>query len=191
LFDTEATYPSILNALRKDHQKVKGTIEFFPEEGKYHADGLRDEQLCLDPKETKELNFTSPYSGKKITVGVLHRIDDLADRRQDKKSASVKPYWSIIPLQEIIGEILGVGVNSKKAQAKYFDLIEKIGSEFYILKDATISEISKFDEIMGLAIKRMREGNVIIKPGYDGEFGVIKLFSEGEIGERSQMKLKL
>jgi len=183
VFDCEKSYFGILDAIRKDHSKIYGTIEFYPEEGKYHADGLRAENLVLTPKETKKLNFKSPNSGKNVTVGVLHRVDDLADREMGEKPESARSYWYIIPLAEILSEILMKGVNTKTVQSRYFDALEALGSEFYVLKDAPVSEIKKFDTVLAEAIKRMREGNVIRKPGYDGEFGEIKLFNYGEISK--------
>lgn len=179
IFDTELNYPAILNVLRHDHSKISGTIEFFPEEGKYHADGLRAENLCLTPEETKKNNFVSLKTGKKITVGVLHRVNDLADREMGEKPSTGRNYWHLIPLREILGEICKTGPSSKKVSAKYFELLNKLGPELAILKDISVQEIAKFDSILSEAIRRMREGNIIIQPGYDGEFGVIKLFEKG------------
>lgn len=191
IFDCKMDYPSILNALRTKSKEIVGTIEFFPEEGKYHCDGLRAENLCLEPEETKKLGFVSPNTGKKITVGVLHRIDELADHPKGRKSPNWRDVWYIIPLQEIVSEITGVGVNSKTVRTKYFSTIEALGSEFYILKDCPIEKIKGVDPLIGEAIKRMREGNVIVKPGYDGEFGVIKLFKEGELELLKQKNVQL
>lgn len=180
IFNTERNYPALLHALRHDHDQVAGTIEFFPEEGKYHADGLRNEGLCLMPEESKKSNFVSPNTGKALTIGVLHRISDLADREIGEKPDSARPYFSIIPLVEIISEILKVGTKSKKVEKKYFELIGSIGSEFYILNDAPLELIAEFDEVLAEAIFRMRSGDVILKSGYDGEFGVVRLFAECE-----------
>ena len=181
IFDTDCNYPAILEALRHKHAHIQGTIEFFPEEGKYHADGLRSENLCLSPEETKKYNDRSPKTGKPITVGVLNRISDLANHKFGRKPKNASKYFYIIPLVEIISEILQVGVTSKKVQNKYFDLIGQLGNEFAILKDITIKDITKVDSVLAEAIRRMRDGETIIQPGYDGEFGVIKLFREGEI----------
>jgi len=189
IFDCACDYPSILNALRHDHSKVAGTIEFFPEEGKYHADGLRDENLRLDPEETKKYNYISPKTGKKITVGVLHRVNLLADRPMGFKPTTARGVWYIIPLTEIIGEVLQVGGASKKVDELYWKLIENIGPEFYILKEAPAPEIAKVHPLIAEGIARMREGKVIKEPGYDGEYGVIKLFKPRELVEREQMTL--
>jgi DNA helicase II / ATP-dependent DNA helicase PcrA len=189
VFDTKRDYPSIIHALRHDHSKVAGTIEFFPEEGKYHADGLRDEQLRLTPEETRKNNYISPKTGKKITVGVDHRISLLADRPMGFRPATAREVWYIIPLAEILSEILGVGAGSKKVGELYWKLIEGVGPEFHILKDAPITDIAKIDPRVAEGIGRMRRGEVIREAGYDGEFGVIKLFHPGELTEKSQSKL--
>lgn len=189
VFDCGMSYPEILDALRHDHSKISGTIEFYPEEGKYHADGIRNEELCLNPEETEKFNFVSPKTGKKITVGVLHRVNNLADRPMGFKPKTARSVWYIIPLTEIISEVLKVGSASKKVDEMYFKLLEKIGPEFYILKDAPIAAISSVSPMIGEAISRMREGKVIVKPGYDGEYGIIKIFGEEELAQREQMKL--
>lgn len=189
IFDCQMNYPEISRALREDHAKVAGTIEFFPEEGKYHADGLRQEGLCLTPEETKKNKYISPKSGKPLTVGVLHRVAELADRQAGIKSPTARGVWYIIPLVEIISEIIGVGPQSKAVQQRYFRLLEKIGPEFFILKDAPVEKIVAVDEMIGEAIRRLRQREVIIQPGYDGEYGVIKLFQSEEIKSRAQISL--
>ncbi len=114
-------------------------------------------------------------------MGVLHRVNKLADRKMGTRPDTARDFWHIIPLIEIVSEIVGMGVASKRVQSRYFSLLEKLGSEFYILKDAPIADISAADELVGEAIRRMRESKVIIQPGYDGEFGVIKLFFPEEL----------
>lgn len=189
IIDSEMTYPSVLNVLRNNHKKVMGTIEFFPEEGKYHFDGLRNEKLCLPPKETKKLNYVSPVTGKKITVGVLHRVDDLADRPEGRISPEARKVWHLIPLEEILSEILKVKSPTPKVMELYFKLISELGNEFYILKDCPIKDIEKVDSRVAEAVKRMRSSNVILHPGYDGEFGTVKLFKPDELGSKKQMTL--
>ncbi|MBN2096711.1 DNA helicase UvrD [Candidatus Peregrinibacteria bacterium] len=189
VFDCDMNYPAILNALRHDHKKVAGTIEFFPEEGKYHADGLRAENLCLTPEETKKYDYLSPKTGKKITVGVLHRISKLADRKMGEKPTTARGVWYVIPLTEIISEILQVGPCSKKVDELYRHLLQKIGPEFYILKDAPVKDIKAVHEMVGEAVSRMRNGKTIIQPGYDGEYGIIKLFREEELLSKDQLTL--
>jgi len=189
VFDCDMNYPAILNALRHDHKKVAGTIEFFPEEGKYHADGLRAENLCLTPEETEKYDYVSPKTGKKITVGVLHRVSKLADRKMGEKSPTARGVWYIIPLTEIVAEILQVGSASKKVNELYQRLLQQIGPEFYILKDAPVKDIKAVHEMVGEAVSRMREGRTIIQPGYDGEYGIIKLFREEELLPKDQLTL--
>ena len=183
IFNTDATYPAILHALRHDHSQIEGTIEFFPEEGKYHCDGLRNENLVWRPEETVAYGGVSPKSGKPVTVGTLTRVESLADRPFGSKSERGRPFWSIIPLVEIVSEIVGNGVKSKKVVTRYFDLITALGPEFYILKEAPIHEIAAVDERVAEAVDRMRRGQVLIQPGYDGEYGVIRLFKEDELKE--------
>lgn len=189
VFNTDCTYPAILHALRHDHSQIAGTIEFFPEEGKYHCDGLRDEGLILLPDETVANDFKSPRTGRRVTVGTLHRVGSLADRPPGTRPATGRPFWSIIPLAEMITEILDCGVASKKVRSLYFDLLRALGPEFSILKDIPITDIARVDARVAEAVDRMRQGNVIIHPGYDGEFGVIKLFKDGELKERKQAVL--
>ena len=183
IFNTDATYPAILHALRHDHSQIEGTIEFFPEEGKYHCDGLRNENLVWRPEETVAYGGVSPKSGKPVTVGTLTRVESLADRPFGSKSERGRPFWSIIPLVEIVSEIVGNGVKSKKVVTRYFDLVTALGPEFYILKEAPIHEIAAVDERVAEAVDRMRRGQVLIQPGYDGEYGVIRLFKEDELKE--------
>lgn len=189
IFDTECNYPAILKALRNDHEKVVGTIEFFPEEGKYHADGLRDEKLVWMPEETRQHQGLSPTSQRPVTVGVLHRVMDLADQAERRRPERARPYWNIIPLPEIVAELFGVTVGSKRVTEKYWSLFAELGPEFFILKEAEISAIAAVDEKLAEAIERMRAGKVQVRPGYDGEYGVIKIFGEGELKERGQISM--
>lgn len=186
IFQTELSYPALLRALRSEHHKI-ATLEFFPEEGKYHADGLRAEKLCLTPAATKQANYVSPQTGKPITVGVLHRISNLADRQPGTQKPQANPYFSLIPLTEILTEILGVGPNSKKVQQRYFELISTLGPELLILKDVPLPTIEQTDSLLAEALKRMRASQVQIQPGYDGEYGVIRLFKPGEIASQGQL----
>lgn len=184
IFDCEMSYPAILDVLRNHHEKVAGTIEFFPEEGKYHCDGLREEKLCWEPEETRRHQGLSPKSGKPVTVGVLNRVTGLADREKGARPKSARPFWNIIPLPEIIAEICGVGVASNRVQQRFFETLSALGPEFHILKEAKIREIALFDETLAEAIDRMRKGKVNLRPGYDGEFGVIKVFATGDGNKR-------
>ena len=177
ILDTEMDYGSIMNAM-KSGQGFEGTIEFFPEEGKYHYDGHRACTVSLTPDETKKNNYLCPSCGRKVTVGVMHRVDLLADRKHGYKPQGAPPYHSIIPLPEIISEIIRVGVNSKAVASVYGDMIEKLGNEFHILMEASLADIEKASSsLLKEAIAKMRKGKIHITPGYDGEFGKITVFS--------------
>jgi uncharacterized protein (TIGR00375 family) len=176
ILDTEMVYGSIMNAM-KSGQGFAGTIEFFPEEGKYHYDGHRACNVSLTPDETKKYNYLCPSCGRNVTVGVMHRVDLLADRKHGYKPQGAPPYHSIIPLPEIISEIIRVGVNSKAVASVYGDMIEKLGNEFHILMEASLADIEKASSsLLKEAIAKMRKGKIHITPGYDGEFGKITVF---------------
>lgn len=176
IFETELSYDSIMTAI-KTKKGFSGTIEFFPEEGKYHFDGHRTCGVSLSPEETINQNFLCPSCGKKVTVGVMHRVDKLADREEGFEPSGMPPFHSIIPLPEILSEILKVGVSSKKLNNEYMRLLNALGSEFKILMDASLNDIEKAGPLkLSEAISKMRTGEVIKTPGFDGEFGKIKLF---------------
>lgn len=182
VFNTELSYSAIIEAIKsKDPKKFLYTIEFFPEEGKYHYDGHRNCEISCSPEETKKYNGICPVCGKLLTIGVLSRVEELADRPEGFKPENAIPYKSLIPLEEIIAEVLGVGVGTKGVEKEYKDLIEKFGSELGILLDTSISDLkSETLPEISEAISRVREGKVHIEPGYDGAYGKIKIFSGGE-----------
>lgn len=178
IFDTTLSYNAMIEAI-KTRQGFKGTIEFFPEEGKYHNDGHRLCEVSLIPKETIEHNYLCPVCGKKLTVGVLHRVEKLADREEGFKPKWAPEFRSIIPLPEIISEALKVGASSKAVNKEYMSLLEALGSEFSILLDVPLNEIGKVaSSNVTEAIARMRSGSVNIAPGFDGEYGKIRIFEE-------------
>jgi len=180
ILDAEISYTSITDAIKKKGGFI-GTIEFFPEEGKYHYDGHRLCEVSLSPEETIENNFLCPACGKKVTIGVMHRVAKLADRKDGFRPKDAPVFYSAIPLQEIISETLKVGVSSKAVQKEYFKLIEALGNEFKILMDTSIEDIEKAgNPQIAEAISRMRQGKVHIAPGFDGEYGKIKIFEEVE-----------
>jgi len=192
VFDCELSYSGIIDAIKsKNPQKFLYTIEFFPEEGKYHYDGHRDCGVYFSPEETEGHNGTCPVCGRKLTVGVLNRVHELADRPIGGKPANAIPFKNLIPLDEIIGEALGVGPKSKKVMEEYEKLISKFGSELNILLNVPYDEIIQASgSRLAEAIKRVREGKVNIRPGYDGEYGKISIFGEeGKIEENPQAKL--
>lgn len=175
VFDTDITYEKITHAI-KTGEGLEGTIEFFPEEGKYHLDGHRNCNVRLEPEETFAQNGLCPVCGKKLTIGVMHRTATLADR---KKAVLKKPFRSVIPLPEILSEILQVGVNAKKVKTEYMRLLSELGSEFTILLETPIGGIrSVSSDELATAVEKMRKGDVIIEPGYDGEYGKVKIFGE-------------
>lgn len=190
ILETELSYPSIVDAV-KTRKGFLGTIEFFPEEGKYHNDGHRDCGVSLSPKETIHHDYLCPVCGKKVTVGVMHRVEKLADRQEGFKRSDAPPFFSIIPLPEMIAEGLKVGVNTKKVNAIYFSLLEKLGNEFKILLDVPLDDIEHAGTpLIREAVSRMRSGKVHIAPGYDGEYGKVRIFEEVERKEiKGQMKL--
>lgn len=179
IFDTELSYKSITEAI-KTKKGFLGTVEFFPEEGKYHYDGHRVCGVRLSPKETIKRNYLCPVCGKKVTVGVMHRVELLSDRKEGFKPPQALPYKSIIPLPELVAEINNSSVQSRKVFDIYMKAISKLGSEYEILLNKKISEIEKFDLKLSEAIEKMRLGKVIVEPGYDGQYGKIKVFGEPE-----------
>lgn len=180
LFDTNMSYEGLFNAV-KTGDGFLGTYEFFPEEGKYSYDGHRKCNVCLDPKETIKYNNLCPVCKKPLTIGVMHRVEKLADRPEPVKPAKAAGFHYIIPLQEILSEINQSGTESKKVMTAYIETISQFGNEFTLLKETPIEEIKKINPQLSEAIHRMRTGNVTRNAGYDGIFGTIKLFKEGEI----------
>lgn len=178
--NTEISYEFITNAI-KTKKGFAGTIEFFPEEGKYHYDGHRVCDINLSPQETIENNYLCPVCGKKVTVGVMHRVEELADRENGFRPESASPFYSLIPLQEIISETKKVGANSKAVSREYFHLLDKLGNEFGILMETPLDDIERAGTpLLREAISRMRSGRVNIIPGFDGEYGKVKIFEEVE-----------
>ncbi len=182
VFNTEISYPTIFEALQtKNSETFLGTIEFFPQEGKYHYDGHRKCHVCWDPKTTLANKGICPQCGKHVTVGVTHRVEALADRAEGVKPVAASPFYSLIPLPEILSEGYGVGSASKRVQRGYDVLLTKLGAELSILQDIPLDEIEQVGgKILAEGIRRMRNGEVIAEPGFDGEFGVIKLFGKQE-----------
>ena len=182
IFDTEFSYAGIYSALKDEKNKgFLGTLEFFPEEGKYHYDGHRDCGMRLTPKETKKNKGLCPKCGKPVVVGVMNRVEELADRKEGEKGKRARPFKSLIPLEEVIAESKGSGVTAKPVQELFHRLLTKLGSEIYILSDAAIADIKAVaGDLLAEGINRMRKGKVSIAPGYDGEYGEITLFSDKE-----------
>lgn len=191
VFSTDPNYYSIMNAL-KTGDGYTGTVEFFPEEGKYHEDGHRKCNICMTPEETKKHNGICPVCGKPMTIGVSYRVNELSDRKEIITPPSTAgKVFSLVPLQEIISEINGVGPSSKSVVYEYERLINTFGSELAILQDVPVDEISKSSTLLGEAVSRLRQGKVIKHAGYDGEYGVIRLFAENELVKKNAINLKL
>ncbi|MDR2399052.1 MAG: UvrD-helicase domain-containing protein [Endomicrobium sp.] len=183
VFDTASDYFSIRKALKTGEGYV-GTVEFFPQEGKYHEDGHRKCNICLTPEETKKLKGICPICNKPLTIGVMHRVNELADRKDKTFTIpqTAGKVFSLVPLQEILSEIMQVGASSKSLNIAYEKLIQALGPELSILRSISIGEISKaHSSLLGEAISRLREGKVIKHAGFDGEYGVIKLFEQREL----------
>ena len=181
--ENKLSFDEIMRIIRERDQKhFLYTIEFFPEEGKYHLDGHAQCGFSCEPDETKKLSGVCPKCGGTITVGVLARIDELADRARNRDVMhNHVPFRSIVPLPEVIANVLGVKAASKKVQAMYERMVTSGGNEFHLLLDATRSDITSLaGEEIAYAITRMREGNISVVPGYDGVYGVVKIFSDNE-----------
>ncbi|HEQ71306.1 MAG TPA: hypothetical protein ENN69_02360 [Spirochaetia bacterium] len=181
LFDTELSYEGLFRALIT-REGFEGTIEFFPEEGKYHYDGHRKCGVVLSPEETRAAKGICPGCGKPLTVGVLHRIMDLADRTEGIRPPGQKGYRYAVPLPEIIAELTGTGPSAKGVRILYRKAVETAGNERRLLFETPIDRIAKkLDPLLAEAVRRLREGKVITEPGYDGEFGKIRMFAPGEL----------
>ncbi len=182
LFSGEMSYEGIYRSLRGEAlgHKFLGTMEFFPEEGKYHLDGHRKCGVVMEPGETRARDGKCPVCGKPLTVGVLNRVLELADRQVPKQPASQPGFASLVPLPELISEILDTGSKSKKVMAMYSRAIRTLGPELTILRDAPEEELRKVHPLLAEGVLRMRRGEVMRQPGYDGEYGVVRVFSRKE-----------
>jgi DNA helicase II / ATP-dependent DNA helicase PcrA len=188
-FDTDLDYFAIRRALETG-EGYGGTVEFFPEEGKYHMDGHRACNVRLEPPETRRLEGRCPACGKPLTVGVMHRVEELADRPEDAPTAGrqerVDPYRCLVPLPEILGEIHGVGPKSRTVEQSVAQLVARLGPELDILERLPLEDVARAGSPLFLeALTRLRAGDVRRDAGYDGEYGVIRLFAPEEIRERA------
>jgi len=177
---TERSYEGVLRAIRANTPELfPYTVEFFPEEGKYHYDGHRDCRVCLHPRESKELKAKCPVCGRPMTLGVMHRVEDLADRPWDYTDADAGRQRSLVPLEELIADAFDCGVGTKKVRDAYLRLVAEFGSEFAILLDTPVEDLARAaPPRVAEALARMRSGDVRLDPGYDGEFGVVRIFRE-------------
>lgn len=178
IFDCPLTYNDIIQTVKnKDPQRFLATIEFFPEEGKYHYDGHRSCGICYSPEQTREKDYLCPVCGKNLVVGVMHRVEALADRPVGYIPERAVPALHLVPLEEVLGEVYAVGVQSKRIQKEYLRLIERGGSEFRILMDLSEEELRAFmEDRLADGIMQVRRGQVQVKPGYDGVYGQVTIF---------------
>jgi len=195
-FSGEISYNGILEALKEPvlppaagaapetrlNTRFEGTLEFYPEEGKYHADGHRACNVCLSPAETRANRGLCPACGKPLTVGVQYRVMELADR-ETPVFADGRVFHHAVPLAEILAEVLGVGSKSRKVAAMYGEAVARFGSELAIVHTVPEGGLAQFFPPLGEAVGRMRRGEVYVQSGYDGEFGVIRMFTEQEQAE--------
>ena len=180
VFDTDLNYSAIVEAIKKkDKERFLYTIEFFPEEGKYHYDGHRLCGLSFSPQETKKYQGICPRCKKPLTIGVLNRVEQLADRPEGFRPENAIPFKSLIPLQEIIAEVLRQGMMTMAVEKEYQKLLEAFENEFNVLLNVQRVDLEKITlpKIVE-GILRVREGKVLIKAGYDGVYGKIKIFFE-------------
>jgi uncharacterized protein (TIGR00375 family) len=200
IFDLQKkSYQNIRNAIVEGNgDKIVHTIEFYPEEGKYHYTGHRKCKVIYSPKEAKKKGTICPVCGRPLTVGVMSRVEALAasdietESKSDKlgvrwikeKEGNRPPYVMIVPLMEIIAESLSMGVGSQKVTGLYEQLINSLGNEFHILLKSKIEEIEKVvGPRIAEGIKKVRSGDIVIGPGYDGVFGDVSIWKEGEMGQ--------
>ncbi|MDR0339936.1 MAG: UvrD-helicase domain-containing protein, partial [Desulfovibrio sp.] len=191
VFAGDVSYSGILNALKRPEAsggtRFLGTLEFFPEEGKYHMDGHRKCNVVLSPAETRELGGLCPVCGAPLTIGVLNRVMELSDRSEpvyqpgdgsDRLGGG--GFMSLVPLPEVLGELLGVGAKSRKVGDTYAAVLERFGPELTVLRDVPETDLARYSPPLAEALARMRRGEVLLQGGFDGEYGTVKMFSEAE-----------
>ena len=178
LLDIDCSYEGLYQAIQTG-KGLEGTVEFFPEEGKYHFDGHRKCGVSLSPVEAERLGGICPVCGKKLTMGVDHRVEQLADREEGFVKKDGKKYESLVPLPEVVAACMGYSTASKKVQGCFEQMMQTLGTEFDILRNVPAEDIkSCVGERIAEGIENVRTGNVKRIPGYDGEYGKIQLFDE-------------
>ncbi|MBN8530562.1 MAG: hypothetical protein J0L97_01695 [Alphaproteobacteria bacterium] len=200
VFETELSYFALKKALETGIGYA-GTMEFFPEEGKYHMDGHRDCGICLNPEETRAHGGRCPACGKPVTIGVMHRVAALASRNEtdavSRPPATAGHVQNLVPLPEILSEIVGAGVVSKKVQTGYERVVGSLGSELDVLNLVPVEDIAHGDygavdaSLLAESVRRLRAGDVIRRAGYDGEYGVIRMFDAAELQHVQKRKKRL
>jgi uncharacterized protein (TIGR00375 family) len=192
-FHTDFSYDGLVQAIKsKDPEKFLYTVEFFPQEGKYHYDGHRKCGVIFSPQETIKHRYICPECGKKLTVGVMHRVEDLADQEQEEASPLRVSFKNLIPLNEIIAQAINKTSECKSVWDIYFRFIHEFGNEHKILTEVPVEELKQIaPKGVGLGVERMRKGKVKIVPGHDGCYGKISLFEEESLEQEAQQQLKL
>jgi len=182
VFKEKFTYKGLIEILKKkDKEKFLFTVEFFPQEGKYHWDGHRNCNARLSPAEARKINERCPVCGRHITVGVMHRLEALADRQEGFVVKNSHAFKNLIPLDEIIAEAIGIGKETAGVQREYNTLIQRLGNEFAILLEIPEEEIKKScSSKIAKGILKARKGEVEVLPGYDGEYGKVKILKDEE-----------
>ena len=181
VFDTDLDYHAVRRALETGEGHL-GSVEFFPEGGKYHVDGHRKCGVRLEPHETREHGGRCPVCGRLITVGVLSRVEDLADRPEGLRPPGAADFTSLVPLPQIVSEIVGTGPKTKRVSAEIERLSAALGPELAILETVPTEDIERLSPPLAEAVTRLRAGEVIREAGYDGEYGTVRLFAPGELG---------
>jgi len=191
VFDCELSYQAIMEVLRtKDKSKFLYTIEFYPEEGKYHYDGHRLCEVRFSPRESKANKNLCPKCGKPLTIGVMNRVDQLADRPDGFKPENAIPFKNLIPLDEIIADVKGMGKASKAVEQEYRGILSKFGTEFEVLGKVPEEDLRKgIDSRLAEAIIRSRQGKVNITAGYDGEYGKVSIFGDDDKPKKHEEQL--
>ena len=183
LFETGLSYPSVAHALSVPESKgFLGTIEFFPEEGKYHFDGHRNCKVCQKPAVTRETGGVCPVCGRKITLGVLHRVEELADREDGHVPKNARHFESLVPLKEVVSSAMGLSPASKKVDAQYEALLCALGPELVILRESPLEDIGRAGgPCLSEAVRRLRRREVSPFPGSDGAFGRVEILSKSDL----------
>lgn len=171
VLETELSYPAVKAALETG-EGLWGTVEFFPEEGKYHLDGHRNCGVCLTPRETEEFHGICPVCGKKITIGVAHRVEDLARRPEGEQVTGEKPFVRLAPLVQVVAGCLGKGEQTKTVQGLYEKLLSQLGPELFLLREGPLADVEALaGEQVRIGVERLRAGELSWEPGYDGVYG--------------------
>jgi len=186
VFTAEPSYPLIREGLKtRAPELFGGTLDLFPEEGKYHFDGHRACNVRLEPEDSIKLNGICPVCSKPLTIGVLHRVVELADRPAGEKPPNAPPHEYVIPLPELLAEINGSRPAAKKVVEQYNALLERFGPELTILRDLPPAELDTVGrQFLAEALRRLRSGKVFREGGFDGQYGIIRVFNPGELPVR-------